>query len=67
MLQGLLFLDNAGLTHSRFVESQIVADLDGNIKIGESMICIDCETMAISHIMKAEYSGATKEQCYLHN
>ena len=67
MLQGLLFLDNAGLTHSRFVESQILADLNGNIKIGESMISIDCETMATSHIMKEDYSGVSKEQCCLHN
>ncbi|ATY58262.1 kinase-like domain [Cordyceps militaris] len=47
VLQGLLFLDLAGLRHSWFVESQIMADLEGNIKIGGMFWCEKGEMMTM--------------------
>ncbi len=64
VLQGLSFLENAGFTHAEFTESCVMAGLDGNVKIGESMVLL---LMNVSNRQKADRTGAVRGRCYLYS
>lgn len=47
-----------------FTESLVMADLEGNVKIGEPILLLP---MNVSNLQKVDRTGVTRGRCYLYS